>query len=105
MDNSSFIGYVGERDFHDGSVVAVEQVGDLVRVRVRGASGKIFVAEFGGVQAIRSSKPEGMTLYALSEMRAQPPQRRFVFANWDEKGEASLEIDAERFRVYDDHVA
>ena len=28
-------------DFHDGSIVAVEQQNETVRVRVRGASGKL----------------------------------------------------------------
>ena len=104
MGDTSFIGYVGEPDFHDGSVVAVERRDDSVRVRVRGASGKIFVAEFSGVHAVRSSMPEGMLLYALSEMQGQPPHRRFVFANSEEQDTAALEIDAERFRVYEDVV-
>jgi len=104
MGNTSFIGYVGEPDFHDGSVLTVEQTEDSVRVRVRGASGKTFVAEFTGVRDVRSSRPEGMLLYALSELRGQPPFRRFVFANSDEQDEAALEIDAERLRVYEDMV-
>ena len=104
MGDTAFIGYVGEPDFHDGSVIAVERRGDSVRVRVRGASGKVFVAEFSGVHAVRSSKPEGIILYALSEMQGQPPCRRFVFANSDEQDEAGLEIDAERFRVYEEAV-
>lgn len=99
MEDSPFIGYVGDPDFHDGSVLTVKQVGDSLQVRVRGASGKFYVVEFGGVSAVRSNKPEGMVLYALSELRMQPPQRRFVFANWDEQDEASLEIDAESFTV------
>jgi hypothetical protein len=105
MENSLFIGYVGEPDFHDGLILTVERIEDLVRVRIRCASGKVFVAEFSGVQTVKSNKPEGMTLYGLTEMRTQSPQRRFVFANWDEKDEASLEIDAEKFRVYEDAVA
>jgi hypothetical protein len=102
MGDTSFIGYVGEPDFHDGSVLTVERTNDSVRVRVRGASGKIFVAEFTGIRDVRSSRPEGMLLYALSEMCGQPPFRRFVFANSDDKDEAALEIDAEKFRVFHD---
>jgi hypothetical protein len=102
MGDTSFIGYVGEPDFHDGSVVAVERAKDSARVRVRGASGKILVAEFSGVQAVRSNRPEGMLLYALTETRGEPPLRCFVFANADEDSQAVLEIDAETFRVYDD---
>ncbi|HTB82094.1 MAG TPA: hypothetical protein VK742_00435 [Candidatus Sulfotelmatobacter sp.] len=101
MSDTSFIGYVGDRDFHDGSILAVERADDSVRVRVRGASGKIFVVEFAKVGAVTSSRPEGMLLYALSEMQGQPPFRRFVFANSDEEDDAVLEIDAERLSVYE----
>lgn len=102
MGDTAFKGYVGEPDFHDGSVVAVDRRDDSVRVRVRGASGKVYVAEFTGIHAVRSTRPECMLLYALGEVQAQPPYRRFVFANWDEQDDGALEIDAESFRVYED---
>jgi len=104
MGDASFIGYIGESDFHDGSILTVEQADELVRVRVRGASGKVFVVEFSKVYALRSNNPEGMLLYALSEMMGEPFFRRFVFANSDEESTAALEIDAEKFRVYEDTV-
>src|SRR5437588_522889 len=49
MPDSSFIGYVGNADFHDGSIVSVEQHDGTVSVRVRGASGKLFVVDFRGI--------------------------------------------------------
>ena len=60
-----------------------------------GPAEKMFVAQFAGVRAVRANNPEGMMLYALSEFKSDPPLRRFVFANWDDNGEAFLEIDAE----------
>jgi hypothetical protein len=33
-----------------------------------------------------------MMVYALTEMPATPPLRRFVFVNWDEEDDASLEV-------------
>jgi hypothetical protein len=104
MGAPSFIGYVGERDFHDGSILTIEQSNDLVKVCVRGASDKIYIAEFSQVCALRSNNPEGMRLYALSEMTGEPTFRRFVFVNWDENSTAELEIDAEIFRIYEDTV-
>src|SRR5215211_4400311 len=95
----SFVGYIGDADFHDGSVLAVEQEGEAVRVRVRGASGKLFVVDFGGVRAVRANDPEGMVLYALSELSGEPPLRRFTFANWDDDSGAYLEVDAETITV------
>ncbi len=94
MPDSSFIAYVGEPDFHDGSILSVEQQDDAVCIRVRGASGKVFRLDFSGVRTVRANAAVGMVLYALSEMSAQPPIGRFVFVNWDEQGDAHLEIDA-----------
>lgn len=99
MSDSSFIGYVGDPDFHDGKIVSVEQQDGAMRVRLRGASRKVFEVEFNGVREVRANRPAGMLLYALTEMSAQQPIRRFVFANWDEDSDARLEVDAESFTV------
>lgn len=95
MSASEFVGYLGDADFHDGSIVSMDREGDVVRVRVRGASGTLFRVEFSGVRDVRAKSPEGMLLYALCELRSDASQRRFAFANWDQDGDASLEIDAE----------
>ncbi len=55
--------------------------------------------DFSGVAEVRAVEPEGMMLYALSEMSCQPPLRRFVFANWDDESKAHLEVDAAGFAV------
>jgi hypothetical protein len=99
MSDASFVAYVGEPDFHDGLIVSIEQNDSAVRVRVRGASGRFYVVAFNGVAALRTNCAESMILYALSELRAEPPLRRFSFANWDDESEASLEVDAEGFSV------
>jgi hypothetical protein len=99
MAESSFVGYVGDADFHDGSVLAVEQQGGIVRVRVCGASGRVFVVEFGGVRAVRAARPEGMLLYALSELSCERPLRRFAFTNWDDDSDAYLEVESETITV------
>ena len=74
---------IGDADFHDGSILAVKHEGSTARVRVLGASGKVFIVDFGGVRAVRAKQAEGMVLYALSELRGEPPLRRFAFANWN----------------------
>ncbi len=99
---SWFVGYVGDADFHDGSVLEIEQQGATAHVRVQGASGRVFVVDFGGVHAVRANRPEGMLLYALSELSCEPPLRRFVFANWDDDSDAHLEVEAENFAVRED---
>lgn len=102
MRNPSFIGYVEGADYHDAVVLGIEKIGDVVRVRVRSYDGKVSVSEFSGVQTVRAKRPDGMLLYALSEMCGEPPLRSFVFTNWHEDDDASLEIDAERVRVYEE---
>jgi hypothetical protein len=99
MPDSSFVGYLGDADFHDGSIVSVEQHDGTVSVRIRGVSGKLFVLDFSGVAEVRAVEPEGMILYALSEMSCRPPLRRFVFANWDDESKAHLEVEATGFAI------
>jgi hypothetical protein len=93
--------YVGNADFHDGRILNVRQDADAIRVRVRGASKRIYLAEFPAGRIIKSDRPEGMLLYSLSEMRTDAPQRLFAFANWDEEDDAVLEIEAARLNVYE----
>lgn len=102
MSDASFVAYVGDPDFHDGSILAVEHQDDEFRVRVRGASGKVYVVTFNGVLAVRKNRPEGMLLYSLSEQRGDPPLRRFVFANWDDDSNSYLEIDATGFSMLEE---
>jgi hypothetical protein len=90
--------YVGHPDLHDGQVVTVSRRGSDVHVEVRGASGRIYEVAFSGVESLTQLRPEGMVLYALTEMPSEPPLRRFVFANWHEEDEACLEVEALDFR-------
>jgi hypothetical protein len=99
MSADEFIGYVGDPDFHDGSLVRVIVEPDLVRVVLRGASGQEYVVEFRGGKVVHSNRPEGMMIYALTEMKARSPARRFVFANWEEDDDATLEVEAEDVSV------
>jgi hypothetical protein len=57
MPDSSFVGYVGDADFHDGSIVSVEKHDGTASVRLRGATGKLFVVDFSGVAEVRSAAP------------------------------------------------
>ncbi len=92
-----FIAYRGDSDIHDGEVVEVRSEGDGVCVVVRGASGRSHELCFKGVGSMTQHRAVGMKLYALAEMAAYAPLRRFVFANWDETDDASLEVNAVEF--------
>jgi len=91
--------YVGPPDLHDGTVLAIEERGADVAVRIRSFEGREFELRFRGVQAVRGHRAEGMLLYALTERREAPSVRRFTFANWDEEDDARLEIDAQELHV------
>ena len=99
MDDSRFVAYVGPPELHDGSVLGLTQQGDTVTVLVQGDTGCRFVVEFQGVAAIQAVDPEEMKLYALVEMTAPSPLRRFVFANWEDDDRSTLELLALEFRV------
>lgn len=93
-----FVSYVGDPDLHDGEVVSVSRDGSDARVEVRGTSGRRYELAFAGAERVSQHRPVGMRLYALVEMRATPPLRRFVFANWDEEDNAALEVEAFELR-------
>jgi hypothetical protein len=87
-----FVAFRGDADLHDGTVLSVQHDGDQAGVIVRGGSGSKFELGFSGVVSITQHHAEGMMLYALAEMSADPPLRRFVFTNWDDEDDARLEL-------------
>ena len=60
--------------------------------------GPHFALRFYGVTQKDAINPEDMILYAVSEMRCDPPLRKFSFAN-SEDDEARLVITAAGFDV------
>jgi hypothetical protein len=103
MKAKKFKAYVGEPDFHDGTITRVQQGPNDVSVEIKGYSGARYLVRFTGVQSVISHNPEGMVLYALSETEAEPAVREFHFANWrephEEGGDSILEVTAQDFSV------
>jgi hypothetical protein len=99
MNDAAFIGYVGRSDFHDGVVLRVSVEGKTVEVVVKSYSGYEHIVLFEGVDEVQMNQPAGMVLYSLSEMRATPPLRKFVFTNWEENHPASLSVAAKEFSI------
>ena len=92
---SEFLSYRGDPGLHDGRVVTVEHDGEVARVIVGADAGRgqRLEVRFRGVESLHQHRSEGMLLYALAEMQAAPPLRRFVFVNEDEEGDdARLEV-------------
>ena len=100
--SDEFIAYVGPPDLHDGQIVQVISEPDTITVLVKSYEGRQFDIVFVGVTDHHATAPEGMTLSALVEMQCPAPQRKFVFANWDEDDTAELTIVAAGFKVVDD---
>jgi hypothetical protein len=88
------LGYVGGPELHDAVVVRVDDLGEEVRVIIKGENGETFLVSFSGVKNTSSHEPEGMTLYGMAELKGEPGLRRFVFVNWDEDDPANLEVSA-----------
>src|SRR5688572_26922970 len=99
---SRFVRYVGPPDVHDARVVALEHRGDRARVTIESYEGRQFALEFSGVAGVDTHQPIGMILYALVEVEASPPARRFEFVLADEESEARLAIEARGFTVVGD---
>ena len=59
---------------------------------VRTYDERLFVIEFGRVRSATIPNVEGMMLYALSEMYATPPFRRFVFVDWEDETNRYFEV-------------
>lgn len=94
-----FVAYVGVSDLHDGEILHVSREGTSACVLVKGYSGREYEIRFEGVAAIEMFEPEGMDVYALTEMRAEAPLRRFDFANNDEEDQKVLSLLALDFCV------
>jgi hypothetical protein len=93
------IGHVGDPRIHDAVVETVRESPGAVAVVVRTEAGEALTVSFAGVHSVKSHRPVGMMLYALSELESCGPGRHFQFANWDEDDDASLEIQAESMSV------
>jgi len=97
--HTSFIAYIEPEELHDATLLRFAQEDNRVTVYIQGQEGRSFVFEFLDVTSIHAISPEGMILYSLTEMKAEPPLRRFVFVNWNEEDKAALEIVAKDLRV------
>ena len=100
--SSGFLRYLGPADLHDARVVSVDLRGNGARVTVESYEGRRFALEFSDVASVDARKPIGMVLYALMEVAASPPVRRFEFAASDEESGAGLIIEARDVAVVDD---
>lgn len=99
MKQSDFISYVGEADIHDSSIESVVHSGEMAEVRLKSITGRTLRIVFSGVRDVVSREPVGMVVYALTEMRCDPPYRKFIFANAAEDDQATLEIEAQNFKL------
>ena len=95
-----FVAYVGDPDFHDGYIKGVVIEEGKVQVTVEGYSGRLYTASFAGVETVSLNSPIGMELYALSEMQAAPPLRKFIFLNSDDDGVSALSVTARELLLH-----
>ncbi|MCY6372200.1 hypothetical protein [Clostridium ganghwense] len=92
MHEESFVRYIGDYRVHDSRIKAIESDQNTLQVSLRSEDNEIIIVKFVGVKSVSSNRPEGMILYSISEMKEQSPFRKFVFVNWNDDDDASLEI-------------
>jgi len=95
-EEEQFLGYIGDYRVHDSKIEGILCENTNATVTLRGYEGELITVHFYGVQNMHFNRPIGMMLYAISEMKANEPMRKFLFANWDDEDNASFEILAER---------
>jgi|SRR6185503_7345985 len=104
MSEQTFIRYIQEPDVHDGVIIAAEYKSGFLRsilnkrvvvVAVLTYDDRLFSIRFGQVRSASITNAEGMRLYALKEMSATPPFRRFLFVDSEEKSNRHFEVVAQ----------
>ena len=99
MDKDEFIEYIGDYRVHESRIKAIKSAGDTIEISLKSQDGEIIIVKFLGVKSVNANRAEGMILYAIAEVKEQYPLRKFVFINWDEEDEASLEIIAHDYLI------
>ena len=99
-DEGKFIGYVGDADVHDATIVSVTTLrsGDLA-VAMKTYDDKPLTVTFWNPVRVLSNAPEGMFVYSLTEMSTNDSSRRFVFANSEDESPSTLEVYARGFEI------
>ena len=95
MEQSEFVAYLGPAEIHDGVVTSAKHRNASLTVTIRGADGTVISVSFQNVIEVQENHPEGKMLYALAEYRHRGGGRFFIFANWDDEGDAVLSVIAE----------
>lgn len=99
MENSDFIGYIGNYKIHDSKIEKVINNGNEIEVLLKSQEEETINVRFSGVHQVIGKTAEGMILYAICEMKENGPYRKFVFVNTDEEDEVSLEVFAHEYYI------
>lgn len=91
--------YVGPGDIHDSTVDSIEEKDGGILVGLRTFDGGRIMIRFRKVREVRKNLPIGMMVYSLSKRVADSGPFLYSFTNWDDDGEAFLEIVADKFEV------
>lgn len=99
--DDGFIGVVGDPDIHGGEILSVVEDGDTILVTLRRTvhrgleardSAPHLEVRFDQVKDVAARRELGMIVESLSEMRGEPPWRRFVFLDRDDTSDGKLEV-------------
>jgi hypothetical protein len=97
---SDFIRYVGPPTIHDSTFLLFQKAeSDSFDVHLKSADGDIIILRFIDVSDITYSKPEGMFVYALSEVTCDLGLHRYIFVNSEEDSESFFEITCKEIQI------
>jgi hypothetical protein len=98
-NSETFLAWAGPEELHGAVILRLMQTSNTARIFLQDPEGRPFALEFLDVASIHATRPEGMRVYGLAEMEANPPVRRLVFVDWDEGSGRKLEIAAQDFHA------
>jgi hypothetical protein len=84
--------WLGSADLHDAHIRTVARTGTEMVVELTSYDGCETRVRFSGVAEVAENRPIGMMIYGLLKDDTSDGGRRFVFVNWDDADDASLEI-------------
>lgn len=100
MIEKKFIQYIGDYRVHDGVIEDINENSKEFEVVLRSIEQEIIKVQFKDIKEVRQNKAIGMMLYSISEMSEENPYRLFVFTNWDDYGDAFLEVVARSYEIF-----
>jgi hypothetical protein len=97
-EQEDFVGYVGDADLHEATVIGLKRQGPSAVVLVETSAGRRIAIGFDGVTDVKAVPDAQLRIHGLAEM-SRGRQKRFVFVRADRDSTGQLEIVARKWMM------